>query len=78
MTHLVQVGMAYSNHFISWACAPLLVPKARVAGFSSDIDLRPINRVTVKHQLAMPSLELELAKTAGSKCYELLGLSNGY
>ena len=46
---LVRNGMAYLNPTSAWACAPLLVPKAGAARFRFTVDLRPVNKFTIKH-----------------------------
>jgi hypothetical protein len=78
VTGLVRCGMAYSNPTSPWVCAPLLVPKPGPARYRFTVDLRPVNKYTVRHQYPVPNLENELAKLAGSRYYAMLDLSHGY
>lgn len=75
---LVECDMAYPNPTSPWACAPLLVPKPGQDEFRFTVDLRPINRFTVKHQFPMPVIEQELTKVAGSQVFATFDLSHGY
>jgi len=75
---LVRNGMAYANPTSRWACAPLLVHKQGTARFRFTVDLRPINKYTVRHHFPMPNLEQELSKLAGSRFFATFDLSNGY
>lgn len=75
---LIDSNMVFSNPTSPWACAPLLVPKPGPAKFRFTVDLRPVNRYTVKHQFPMPIIEHELTKVAGSTCYATFDLSHGY
>lgn len=50
VTDLIQAGMAYPNPSSPWASAPLIVLKPGAAHFRFTVDLRPINKYTVKHQ----------------------------
>lgn len=49
VSNLVKNGMAYANPSSPWACAPLLVPKPGPDKFWFTVDLRSVNRFTVKH-----------------------------
>lgn len=75
---LVENGLAYPNPTSPWASAPLLVPKPGPAKFRFTVDLRPINRFTVKHQFPMPNIEQELTKVAGSVHFGTFDLSHCY
>lgn len=75
---LVEHGMAYPNPTSAWACAPLLVPKDGPTKFRFTVDLRPVNRFTVKHQFPMPNIEHELGKLSGSRYFATFDLSHGY
>ena len=75
---LVRHGMAYSNPTSPWACAPLLVPKPGPARYRFTVDLRPVNKYTVKHQYPMPNLEHELSQLSGSRYFATFDLSHGY
>lgn len=75
---LVNAGMAYPNPTSPWASAPLLVPKPGPAAFRFTVDLRPVNRFTIRHQFPMPNLEQELTKTAGSTIYSTFDFSHSY
>ncbi len=65
---LVEKGMAYANPTSAWAAAPLLVLKPGPSRFRFTVDLRPVNKYTVKHVYPMPILDIELHKLAESKC----------
>ena len=75
---LIDHGMAYANPTSPWACAPLLVPKSGPSKFRFTVDLRPVNKYTVKHQYPMPNLEHELTKVATSRYYATFDFSHGY
>lgn len=75
---LIDCGMVYSNPTSPWACAPLLVPKSGPSKYRFTIDLRPVNRYTVRHQFPMPNLEQDLLMTSGSKFFGSFDFSNGY
>jgi transposase InsO family protein len=75
---LIATGMAYSNPTSPWACAPLLVPKPGAAKFRFTVDLRPVNRFTVRHQYPMPNIENELTKLGSSRFFATFDLSHGY
>lgn len=70
--------MAYFNPTSSWACAPLLVPKASVVQYRFTVDLRPVNRFTVKHQFPMPNLQQELIRISGAQYFARWDLSHCY
>lgn len=70
--------MAYSNLSVAWACDPILVHKKGPSKYMFTVDLRPINRITVKHQFPMPNIEQELIKTAQSAYFTVFDLSHGY
>lgn len=78
VTTLVQCKMAYFNPTSSWACAPLLVPKPGAAQFRFTVDLRLVNRFTVKHQFPMPNLEQELTRLGGARYFARWDLSHCY
>ena len=75
---LVRNGMAFPNPTSAWACAPLLVPKPGPARFRFTVDLRPVNKFTVKHQYPVPNLDHELTKLGGSRYFATFDLSHGY
>lgn len=75
---LVEHGMAYPNPTSAWACAPLLVAKPGPAQFRFTVDLRPVNRFTVKQQYPMPNIEQELGRMAGSRFFATMDLSHCY
>ena len=75
---LVRHGMAYANPTSAWACAPLVVHKPGPTKFRFTVDLRPINKFTVKHQYPMPNLEQELTTLSNSRFYATFDLSHGY
>jgi transposase InsO family protein len=75
---LVRNGMAFANPTSAWASAPLLVPKAGPSRFRFTVDLRPVNKFTVKHHYPMPHLEHELPKLSASQFFATFDLSHGY
>lgn len=75
---LLEKGMVYRNPTAPWAAAPLLVPKPGPAKFRFTVDLRPVNKYTVKHQFPMPNVEQELTKLANAQHYATFDLSHGY
>lgn len=75
---LVRNGLAYPNPTSPWACAPLLVLKPGPSQFRFTVDLRPVNKFTIRHQYPMPNLEHELCKVSGSSFFASFDLSNGY
>lgn len=54
---LVDHGMAYPNPTAAWASAPLLVPKPDPARYRFTVELRLVNKYTVRHHYPMPNLE---------------------
>lgn len=78
LAKLVKDGMANNNPTSPSACAALLVPNPGLVVFSFTVDLRPVNRFTISHQIPMPNLEQELTKIAGSKIYSTADFSHGY
>lgn len=76
--NLIRCDMAYSNPTASWASVPLLVRKPGPANFRFTVDLRPINKFTVKQQYPMPNLENELTKLNKASCFAKFDLSLGY
>jgi len=76
--NLERKGMVYPNPSSPWACAPLLVPKDAPSRFRFTVDLRPVNRFTVKYQYPMPDIEVELSKLAGAKYFGTFDFSHGY
>lgn len=77
VSDLLRHGMAYPNPTSPWACAPHLFPKPG-ALFLFTVDLRPINKYTVRHQFSMPNLEQELTKLSDSRYFGTFDLSHGY
>ena len=69
--------MVYPNPTSPWASAPLLVPKPPDT-FRFTVDLRGVNKYTVKHQYPMPNLEQELTKVGRSKFYAEFDVNNCY
>lgn len=74
----VSAGIACFNPSAAWACAPLLILKAGPVLVCFTVDLRPINRFTVRQQFPMPSPEHELVKLSRSGYFAVLDLSHGY
>lgn len=74
---LVDAGMLYPNPTANWASTPLIVPKPGKTKFRFTVDLRSVNRSTIRHHFPMPLLENELTKLAGSKFFASLDLSHG-
>lgn len=54
------------------------MPKPGPAKFLLTVDLRPVNRFTVKHQLLMLNIEQELTKRARANYFAKFDLSHGY
>ena len=71
---LVEHKMVYLNQTSQWASALLLVHKPGPAKFRFTVDLRPVNKYTIKHQFPMPNLEHELNKLSGSQFYATFDL----
>eukprot|EP00178_Gracilaria_changii_P000257 TRINITY_DN1027_c0_g1_i1.p2 TRINITY_DN1027_c0_g1~~TRINITY_DN1027_c0_g1_i1.p2 ORF type:complete len:1106 (+),score=114.18 TRINITY_DN1027_c0_g1_i1:5972-9289(+) len=78
VSELIRAGMVYPNPSSPWASAPLIVPKPGPARFRFTVDLRPINRYTIRHQYPMPNIEQELLKLAESQFFATFDLSHGY
>ena len=76
--NMAREGMAFSDPTSPWAYAPLVVPKPGPARYRFTIDVRPINKFTVKHQIPMPSFEHELTRQSGSRYFTTFDLSHGY
>lgn len=76
--NLVSCGMAYPNPSSPWASAPFLVPKPGPSKFRFTVDLRPVNRFSVKHQFPMPNMEQELSKLSNSRSFATFDFSHGY
>ena len=68
---LVRNGVANPNLTSPWTCALLLVYKPGAARFWFTFDLRPVNRLTVRHQYPMPNLRHELTKLSESRFLRL-------
>lgn len=75
---LVNSNMDHANPTYSWESAPLLVPKHDPSQFRFTMDLRPVHRFTVKHQLPMHTLEQELTSTESSRFYAYVYFSHYY
>lgn len=75
---LMKYNLIYPNPSSKWACAPLLVPKAGPAEWRFTVDLRPVNRFTIRHQFIMPRIEEELTKTADSVVYASVDFTHSY
>lgn len=71
---LSRCGMELSNPTSTWARAPLLVPKNGPAKFHFTVELRSVNRATLKHGYLMPNVEQELQSISGSMVYAKLDL----
>lgn len=78
VSELISKGMLYPNPTASWAAAPLLVPKPGPTKFRFTVDLRPVNKYTVKYQYPMPNIEFELHRLAKATCFATFDLSHGY
>lgn len=63
---LVNRGLAYPTSI--WGAESLVIPQPR-AKFRFTVDLRPVNKFTVKHQYSMPNLEHELTKLSIAKVF---------
>lgn len=77
VTDLVQLGLSYANPSSQWACAPLLVPKPG-SRYRFTVDLRPVNKFTVRHQCQMSNLEHELIELGKLNLFATFDLSHGY
>lgn len=77
VSDLVRNGMAYPNPSSKWAAAPLLVPKPD-AKFRFTVDLRPVKKITIRHQYPIPNIEQELTTLGNSTVYARFDLSHGY
>lgn len=69
--------MVFGNPMSPRACAPLLVPKPGPSRLRFTVDLRSLNRYTVKHQYSMSIIEHELTKLTDSTWYATFDLSQG-
>lgn len=78
VSELMEKGMLYPNPTAAWAAAPLLVPKPGPAKFRFTVDLRPVNKYTLKHQYPMPNIEFELHRLTKATCFATFDLSHGY
>lgn len=78
VSQLVKKDIIYPNPTACWASAPLLVPKAGPSQFRLTVDLRPVNKYTLRHQFPMPNLEQELCKLSGASYFANLDFSNAY
>lgn len=78
VSDFVRLGIAYANSASSWASAPLLVPKPGGARFRFTVDLRPVQKYTVRHQYTMQNLEQELSRLANSNYFATFNPSDGY
>ena len=75
---LLSCGMVYANPTSSWVCAPLLVPMDGPARFRFTVDLRPVNKFTVKKWFLMPNIDQKLYTVGVSKYFAKFDLSHGY
>ena len=75
---LEHLGLIRRNTESTWACAPLVVPKAGPDKFRLTIDLRPVNSQTVPFAWPMPSLESVVSEVAGDACFATFDLCHGY
>ena len=74
---LVRHGLAYANPTSKWACAPLLVPKPGSL-YRFTVDIRPVNKFTIRYLYPMPNIEIELTTVAGSKFFAVFDFSHSY
>lgn len=70
--------MVYKNATSPWAAAPVIVRKPNSDNFRFTVDLRPVNKYTIKYQYPMPNLEYELLQLTNSSCYARFDLSYAY
>lgn len=70
--------MAYTNPSSPWASTPLLVPKPGLEGFRFTVDLRPVNKFTIKLQFPMPHVRQEMTKTSKSMVYSEFDFIQSY
>lgn len=75
---LEEAGMAYFNPSVTWAGAPLLVPKSGPALFRFTVGLRPVNHFTVRHQFPMPNFKQKLSKLSSFHYFAVFDLFHGY
>lgn len=77
VAQLVKDEIAYPGPTYSWVKVPLLVPKTSPAKFRFTANLRPVNKITVKHRFSMPHIEQKVTKLAVSKCFSTFHLVHG-
>lgn len=78
MKVLIDTGHVYPNPTSKWASAPLLVAKPGPSMYRFTVDLRPVNKYTIKYHYPMPHIEQELTKTQGSKVFCEVDFLHGY
>lgn len=65
VTKLKVAGMVFRKPTAGWEFSPLIVSKPGRVKFSFTVDLRAVNRYTIRNHYPMPVLEQELAKRSG-------------
>lgn len=75
---LMKHKLIYPNPTSPWASAPLIVPKPGPARWRFTVDLRPVNRFTVRHQFPMPILEQELTKLSNARFFANFDFVHSY
>lgn len=78
VNRLVVTGMACSNPTPKLSSAPLIVLKYGKDKFRFTMDLRAVNRSTIRHHYLVPLLKSEFTKFLGSKFYANFDLSHEY
>ena len=70
--------LVYRSPACPWAAAPLVVAKRTPGKYKMTVDLRPVNKVTVRSVWPMPHVESELVKLAGMICFATFEFSDDY
>lgn len=78
VAELMSNGLVYPNPTSQWGSAPLIAPEPGPAEWRFTVDLRPVNRYTIRSQFSMPVLEHELPKLANSKNYAEFDFVHSY
>ncbi len=73
-----RLGLIRADNTSSWACAPLIIPKTGPEKYRLTIDLRLVNRQTVKTSWPMLNMDSAATELAGDSCFAVIGLCQGY
>lgn len=69
ISKMVDTGMFFRILSASWDCDPILLPKRGSEKLSFMIELRSVNKYTVRNQLPIPKIEQKLGKISDARMF---------